>query len=99
MNREAPDVPMTHAPLPMELEESVIMDIRIRRVKGRAKYGATMDRADLTPLQWHQHLYEELLDSALYCKRIIRELEKAKANDDPSDLLQLITEQKLSPEC
>jgi NTP pyrophosphatase (non-canonical NTP hydrolase) len=29
-----------------------------------------MDRTDLSKAQWQQHLYEELLDAALYCKKL-----------------------------
>ncbi|PZP58307.1 MAG: hypothetical protein DI597_19440 [Pseudoxanthomonas spadix] len=36
---------------------------------GRAKYGTTLDRTDLTREQWLQHLIEELLDGAGYALR------------------------------
>jgi len=49
--------------------QSVIADLESREEKGRAEYGTTVDRTDLSPMDWDQHLYEELLDSALYLKR------------------------------
>ena len=49
--------------------QSVIADLESREEKGRADYGTTVDRPDLSPMDWDQHLYEELLDSALYLKR------------------------------
>ena len=55
---------------------SVIEDLNERSKVGIKKYRTTLDRQDLTLLQWHQHQYEELLDAALYTKRIINELSK-----------------------
>lgn len=52
-----------------KLLNSVIADLESREEKGRAEYGTTMDRTDLSPMDWDQHLYEELLDSALYLKK------------------------------
>lgn len=52
-----------------KLLSSVISDLESREEKGRAEYGTTMDRTDLSPKDWDQHLYEELLDSALYLKK------------------------------
>lgn len=40
---------------------------------GRKKYGTTLDRKDLTPYQWAQHLLEELLDGAGYLMRWMEE--------------------------
>ena len=57
----------------MEIEESVIEKIRLRREAGRKKYGTTMEREDLTRLQWLQHAQEEALDLAIYLERLIRE--------------------------
>ena len=44
-----------------------LIDLLIERDKlGRAKYGTTLDRTDLTRDQWLQHMVEELLDGAGY---------------------------------
>jgi len=64
----------------LEIEESIVTEIRERRDHGRAKYGNTMERTDLTLPQWLQHLKEELLDASIYIEKSIRE---AKA--DPTD--------------
>lgn len=48
----------------------VINDLQHREARGIEKYGTTMDRTDLSNAQWQQHLYEELLDAALYCKKM-----------------------------
>ena len=48
-----------------------------RMEKGFIKYGVTTERTDLSPLEWVQHLQEELLDAAVYCERIKQELKDA----------------------
>lgn len=60
-----------------ELLDSVIKDLRDREQRGKLKYNTTMDRDDLTLLEWEQHKYEELLDAALYTKKIITEIKKS----------------------
>ena len=50
---------------------AVIADLRRRELKGLETYGTTMDRTDLSHEEWLNHLYEEVLDSALYLKKII----------------------------
>jgi len=55
------------------LLQSVIADLDAREATGKAKYGTTMDRTDLTHVQWLQHALEETLDLALYLKAAIRE--------------------------
>lgn len=58
-----------------ECEESVIAKIRKRREAGRAKYGTTMERTDLSRLDWLRHAQEEAMDLAIYLERLIREEE------------------------
>jgi hypothetical protein len=41
---------------------------------GQLKYGTTLDRTDLTPQQWAQHMQEELMDAILYLERLKREM-------------------------
>jgi hypothetical protein len=59
---------------------SIIDDLLYREEKGKMEYGTTMDRNDLTELEWLQHAYEEALDLAIYLKKIIktRQNENAK---------------------
>lgn len=66
----------TAAEKPIEVEEAVCAQIRSRRDAGRAKYKTTMERTDLTPLQWLQHAQEEALDLAIYLEKLRRELLK-----------------------
>ena len=59
---------------------SIIDDLITRQEKGKIEYGTTMDRTDLSELEWLQHAYEESLDLAIYLKKIIktRQNENAK---------------------
>uniref|UniRef100_A0A6C0JWJ6 Uncharacterized protein n=1 Tax=viral metagenome TaxID=1070528 RepID=A0A6C0JWJ6_9ZZZZ len=56
--------------------KSTVMDFIGRSEVGRKKYGATMDRSDLTPVQWLQHAKEELMDMLLYMGKLQFELER-----------------------
>lgn len=57
-----------------------LIDLLIARDQaGRAKYGATLDRTDLTHEQWLQHMVEELLDGAGYALAAIRTNPESKA--------------------
>ena len=49
---------------------AVIDDLRRRELKGLETYGTTVDRTDLSQSEWMQHLYEELLDAAVYLKKL-----------------------------
>lgn len=49
----------------------VIKDMTDREEKGFKTYNKTMDRDDLSELEWLNHAYEEALDLSLYLKKII----------------------------
>ena len=55
--------------------EEVRQDLKKRSELGIKKYGTTLDRDDISLIDWHQHQYEELLDAAVYTKKIIKQLE------------------------
>ena len=57
-----------------KIVESVIDQFRTRAEKGKEKYGTTMERDDLTLMQWLQHLQEELMDAAVYVEKLKGEL-------------------------
>jgi NTP pyrophosphatase (non-canonical NTP hydrolase) len=62
--------------------EAVIRDLSHREQRGLNKYGTTVDRTDLSPLDWQKHLYEELLDACMYLQRsIIGDEYTAKATE------------------
>ncbi len=50
---------------------NVINDLFEREEKGLKEYLTTMDRTDLTELEWLQHAYEEALDLSIYLKKLI----------------------------
>ena len=56
--------------------EAIVDMIRSRSAVGLNKYGASMDRTDLTTEEWIQHAIEEMLDGAQYLYRIKQELAK-----------------------
>lgn len=56
------------------IAKSVINEIKSRSERGFDKYGTTLDRTDLTILDWIQHAKEEALDLALYLEKIKQEL-------------------------
>jgi hypothetical protein len=49
---------------------SVISAFQKRAEIGQVKYGKTLDRNDLTFLQWIQHAQEELMDGILYLEKM-----------------------------
>jgi len=50
--------------------ESVIEQFKQRSNVGINKYGVTLDREDLSTLEWLQHLQEELMDATLYVQKL-----------------------------
>lgn len=60
-------------------EADVCKDIADRQARGIRKYGTTVAENNLSLKQWHQHLYEELLDAAVYAKRAMEEIDRLEA--------------------
>ena len=54
-----------------DIYKEVISDLISREKMGRAKYGTTVDKANLSEKEWMQHAYEEALDFAIYLKRMM----------------------------
>jgi|Laugresu1bdmlbdd_1035124.scaffolds.fasta_scaffold04605_7 hypothetical protein len=57
---------------------SVVASFLERSRAGQLKYGTTLDRTDLSPMQWAQHMQEELMDAILYLERLKREMSQRK---------------------
>jgi hypothetical protein len=57
-----------------KIVESVISSFNQRSEVGIKKYNKTMDRDDLTTLEWLQHLQEELMDATLYLEKLKQKL-------------------------
>jgi hypothetical protein len=58
--------------------ESVINQFKQRSEVGINKYGVTLDRTDLSLLEWLEHTKQEQMDSVLYLERAIKELKNEK---------------------
>ena len=56
-----------------KIEERVIKQIRDRATKGKSKYGVTLERKDLSFVEWLQHLQEELMDATAYIEKLKEE--------------------------
>jgi hypothetical protein len=62
---------------------SVVQSFLQRAEFGFKKYGKTMDRDDLTMLQWIQHAQEEHMDAILYLEKLKQlEITRSKNNID-----------------
>ena len=48
----------------------VIDSFKKRSERGLEKYGTTLERNDLTHLEWLQHLQEELMDATIYIEKL-----------------------------
>ena len=56
-----------------EIVESVINRFSLRSNAGIEKYGVTLQRDDLTTLEWLQHAQDEAMDFCLYIERLKQE--------------------------
>tara|TARA_R100000030_G_scaffold93322_1_gene79371 strand:+ start:1575 stop:1757 length:183 start_codon:yes stop_codon:yes gene_type:complete len=55
------------------IEDVVRAKIAQRAEVGEKKYGVTMERNDLTEIQWLKHAQEEAMDLAVYLEKLIQE--------------------------
>lgn len=54
--------------------EAIINKFKLRSEIGMIKYGKTLDRDDLSLLDWINHAQEELMDGILYLEKIKKNL-------------------------
>ena len=54
-----------------KIEDSVCEKILSRAKVGKAKYGTTMERTDLSRLDWLIHTQEEVMDTLVYLEKLI----------------------------
>ena len=59
-----------------KIVEKVLESYKKRSKIGIDKYGTTMERNDLSLLEWLNHLQEELMDATLYIEKLKEEEEK-----------------------
>lgn len=55
------------------IEDEVARKIEVRAALGLGKYGVTMERGDLSRLDWLRHAQEEAMDLAVYLERLIQD--------------------------
>lgn len=65
----------TAEPTKDSIVESVRCKLAERAKRGMEKYGVTMDRTDLSELDWLRHAQEEMLDGAVYLEKLIQRAE------------------------
>ena len=65
-----------------QILNEVIENFKKRSIIGYLKYGVTMDRTDLTYLEWINHLQEELMDATLYLQKIKQTTNEIKRLSD-----------------
>ena len=70
--------------------ESVLDKFKERSEKGIDKYGVTLDREDLSGLEWLTHLQEELMDATLYIERYKKDLEFMQTQPEIFNLYKAI---------
>lgn len=58
---------------PSKTLSSVVTKMVQREQKGKREYGQTLDRTDLTDLDYLIHAQEEAMDLALYLQKLIDE--------------------------
>lgn len=63
--------------------ESVVERFKERSEVGFNKYGTNLDRKDLSPLEWLNHLQEELQDGILYAEKLKRDMQEEKHTSYP----------------
>ena len=49
---------------------AIIAKFKLRSEIGKKKYGTTLDRTDLSVLDWIQHAQEEHMDAILYLEKL-----------------------------
>jgi len=58
------------------IENKVCIKILDRAELGEKKYGTTMERTDLSTIDWIKHAQEEAMDLAVYLEKILELLTK-----------------------
>ena len=62
------------------VENKVCIKILDRAEVGENKYGKTMERTDLSTIDWVKHAQEEAMDLAVYLEKILELLTQEKKN-------------------
>jgi hypothetical protein len=63
--------------VPDSIVQSILEKFVDRAEMGFTKYNNTLDRKDLSRMEWINHAQEELMDGILYLERLKQELKDA----------------------
>jgi hypothetical protein len=66
----------------MGVTQAVVQKILDRSAIGAEKYGKTMDRKDLSGIEWLSHLQEELMDASQYIEAILQRHERLQNSEE-----------------
>ena len=77
-----------------KIEEKVAERILKRSKTGLKKYGVSMERNDLSLIEWLQHLQEELMDACVYVEKLKQEIHYT---DELDPEMQVYGEARLGP--
>ena len=85
---------MASTDLPKDsIVEEIVAKFQERSRVGIKKYGTTLDRDDLTTVDWVNHIQEELMDAILYTQRLRKDLSFYEFGDGWSEF-----DDKMAPE-
>ena len=63
----------------IKIEDPIVMSVMTkfyeRSETGITKYGTTLDRDDLSHVEWLNHVQDELMDATLYLERLKRKIQ------------------------
>ena len=71
--------------VPDSIVDSILNKFVDRAEMGFNKYNNTLDRKDLSKVEWINHAQEEFMDGILYLERLKQELNEQTTEDSKAD--------------
>lgn len=71
--------------IPDSIVDSILNKFIDRAEMGFTKYNNTLDRKDLSKVEWINHAQEELMDGILYLERLKQELNEQTTEDSQAN--------------
>jgi len=71
--------------IPDSIVDSILNKFVDRAEMGFTKYNNTLDRKDLSRVEWINHAQEELMDGILYLERLKQELNEQTTEDSQAN--------------
>ena len=71
--------------VPDSIVDSILNKFVDRAEMGFNKYNNTLDRKDLSKVEWINHAQEDLMDGILYLERLKQELNEQTTEDSKAD--------------